>query len=89
MLILLPGHKFYLSEVKVIPRSRSLEGQIVSVLTFYRQAGGRPSVLKCSHTTLMLPNSSSFVLRNMDSTHSILSCKFIVVLLVVHSSRAG
>ena len=42
-----------------------------------------------SHYTVMLPNSSSFILRNIDSTHSILSCKFIVVLLVVHSSRAG
>ena len=35
-----------------------------------------------SHYTVMLPNSSSFILRNIDSTHSILSCKFIVVLLV-------
>ena len=44
---------------------------------------------RLSHYTVMLPNNSSFILRNIDSTHSILSCKFIVVLLVVHSSRAG
>ena len=43
-----------------------------------------------SHYTVMLPSSSSFILRNIDSTDSILSCTFIVVvLLVVHSSRAG
>ena len=49
MLILLPGHQFDLSEVKVInevtviPRSRSFKGQIVSDLTFYWQVGGGPS----------------------------------------------
>ena len=42
-----------------------------------------------SHYTVMLPNSSSFILGNIESTHSILGCTFIVVLLVVHSSRAG